>query len=149
VVLGDLDKSVRVTGHHGQLLKIVRVIDVAGALEVRVGLKPDEGLVLLVLLYRLEVELSLEFSPGGEQERNSLQGPSLMRAWSCSFSSTNRRWNLTLNSAQAGNRNGTADESHSTHRAAVSFDMKDMVNRMSFPCETCLSTMKASRTCRK
>jgi hypothetical protein len=58
VVLGDPDEHVSLTSHHGQFLKVVHIpIDVVGALEVRVGLKLGEGLVLLVLLYEPEAEL--------------------------------------------------------------------------------------------
>jgi hypothetical protein len=74
VVLGDPDKSVHVTSCHGQFLKIVCVpVDVTGALEVQGGLKLDEGLVLLILLYEPEVEFSLESGPGGKRERNGQQ----------------------------------------------------------------------------
>jgi hypothetical protein len=41
-----------------------------------------------------------------------------------------------------------ADEHCSTHRAAASFDMKDMANQTSFSNETNPSTMKASGTSR-
>jgi hypothetical protein len=71
-MLSDPDKSARVTGRYGQFLEVVRVpVDVAGALEIRAGLKLGEGLVLLVLLYEPEAELSLEPGPGGERERVS------------------------------------------------------------------------------
>jgi hypothetical protein len=60
-----------VTGCHSQLLKIVCVlVDITEALEVRVGLKLGEGLVLLVLLCELEVKLSFEPCPGREREGN-------------------------------------------------------------------------------
>ena len=70
VILGDPDESVRVTGCYGQFLEIVRVpVDVAGALEIRAGLKLGEGLFLFVLLDEPEPELGLELGPGGERER--------------------------------------------------------------------------------
>jgi hypothetical protein len=51
VILGDPDKCVHVTGCYGQFLEVIHVlVDTIGALEVRVGLKFGEGLVLLVLL---------------------------------------------------------------------------------------------------
>jgi hypothetical protein len=68
-VLGDPDESVRVTGCYGQFLKVICVpVDVAGALEIRVGLKLGEGLVLLILFYKPELELGLELGPGGERK---------------------------------------------------------------------------------
>jgi hypothetical protein len=71
VILGDPDESIQVTGRYSQFLKVVCVpVDVAGALEVQVGLKLGEGLVLLVLLYKSEAELGLELGPGGEWEQD-------------------------------------------------------------------------------
>jgi hypothetical protein len=71
VILGDLNESIPVTGRYGQFLEVVCVpVDVTGALEVRVGLKLGEGLVLLVLLYEPEVELSLKFGLSGEWEQD-------------------------------------------------------------------------------
>ncbi|KAJ7854090.1 hypothetical protein B0H14DRAFT_3449878 [Mycena olivaceomarginata] len=68
----SVPKPARVTGRYGQFLKVVRVpVDVVGALEVRVGLELGEGLVLLVLLHKLEAELGLELGPGGEWEQDS------------------------------------------------------------------------------
>jgi hypothetical protein len=66
-VLADSDKSIRVTGCHSQFLMVICVpVDIAGALEVQVGLKLGEGLVLLVLLHKPEAELGLKLGPGGE-----------------------------------------------------------------------------------
>jgi hypothetical protein len=71
-ILSHLDESIRVTGRHSQFLKVVRVlVDVTGALEIRVELKLGEGLVLLILLYEPKAELSLKLGSGGERKRVS------------------------------------------------------------------------------
>jgi hypothetical protein len=70
-ILGDLDESIQVTSRYSQFLEVVRVlVDVVGALEVRVELELGKGLVLLVLLYKSEAELGLELGPGGEREQD-------------------------------------------------------------------------------
>jgi hypothetical protein len=70
-VLGDLDKCIHIPSRCGQFFEIVCVlVDITGALEVRAGPKLGEYLVLLVFLYKPELELGLKPGPGWERKEN-------------------------------------------------------------------------------